>query len=205
MLVSGLFYLVENMKLVKGFGVNDATYAVYSKSGGKTIRCKAYVSWCAMLNRAFGDEYKDKFTTYNGVAVCDEWRSFMSFRSWWSVNYHDGWHLDKDLLSDDRVYSPLTCIYVPAWLNSFTTNRASNRGDHPIGVSMDANTGRFHARCHHPKTLKSEFLGSFHKSCDAYNAWLKRKLEIARELKCEMDDIDNRIYERVVCIIKRAR
>ena len=203
--MSGIFYLMVIMGMVKGFGVNDATYAVYSKSEGKTIRCKAYVAWSAMLNRAFGIGFKDKFATYHGVSVCDEWRSFMAFREWWIENHVDGWQLDKDLLTDDRVYSPSTCIYVPAWLNSFTTNKASKRGQYPIGVSIDSMTGMFHARCHHPKTLRSEFLGSFHDSSEAHSAWLERKLEIAIELKPEMDLIDERLYERVVCIVKRAQ
>ena len=192
------------MNTIKGFGINDATYCVYSKVDGKTTRCKAYVSWRAMLNRAFGDDFKRKFSTYNGVSVCDEWRSFMKFREWWIANYMEGWQLDKDLLTDEKLYSPETCIYVPAWLNSFTTNRKSRRGPSPIGVSLCRASGKFTARCHNPITLKSEFLGSFFSKTEAYNAWLKRKLEMAGELKNEMDSIDCRIYDRVVCIIRRA-
>ena len=193
------------MSKINRVGVNDATYSVYSKVNGSVVRCKAYVAWRAMLNRAYGKSYKERFNTYCGVSVCDEWHYFMTFRKWWIDNKVDGWQLDKDLVGDGKTYSPSTCVYIPCWLNSFTTSRSALRGSYPVGVSIDKQTGKFHSRCHHPKTLKSEFLGAFLSSDDAYMAWLKRKLEIAMELKDEMDAIDERIYEGVVKIIKETK
>lgn len=47
-----------------------------------------------------------------------------------------------------------------------------------------------------------KFIGYFDSEDDAYEAWLNRKLEIAFELKPEMDKIDIRIYQCVINIIR---
>lgn len=55
---------------------------------------------------------------------------------------------------------------------------------------------------HNPYTKKNDNLGYFDNELDAHSAWLTRKLEIALDLKPEMDEIDLRIYLNVVEIIK---
>lgn len=191
--------------LVHGFGVNDADYEVKPVVDGKQVRCHAYESWCAMLRRVFDDKYQQKHKTYIGTTICDEWRSFMAFREWWLRNYVDGWHLDKDLLTDDRQYSPDKCLYVPAWLNIFTTGSDSNRGKFPIGVSYEKSSGLFEASCNNPETGRKSRVGRFKTPEAAHLAWRARKLEYAAQMKNEMDAIDERIYHRVVDIINRAK
>lgn len=61
----------------------------------------------------------------------------------------------------------------------------------------------FRSQCGNPQTRKHEHLGYFYSRSDAHAAWKKRKLEIALDMKQEMDSIDKRIYERVVEIISR--
>ena len=41
--------------------------------------------------------------------------------------------------------------------------------------------------------------------CPAYQAWRNRKLKIAAELKSKMDDIDVRIYPRIIEIISNSK
>lgn len=117
----------------------------------------------------------------------------------------DGWQLDKDLLMGARVYSPYTCIFVPHWLNSFATDREAYRGDLPIGVCFHKMAGRFMASCRHPMTDNKVYLGLFDNKEAAHMAWVDRKLSIALELKCEMDVIDERIYDGVASIINSMR
>ena len=192
------------MKLVYGFGVNDADYAVKPRINGRQIECPSYTAWAAMLRRCYSDHWLKRHPTYVGVTVCDEWKSFMSFRSWWVDNHVDGWSLDKDLLSDSKIYSPDTCVYVPQWLNTLTTNCAAARGEFPIGVSFSNIDGKYTARCRHP--FRSTIcLGSFNCKDDAYMAWLKCKLLIAGELRGKMDEIDERIYPRVIDMIMSAK
>ena len=191
--------------LVQGVGVNDAPYCTRPIMGGKQVTCPAYRAWATMLKRSYSSKYHAKRPTYSGVTVCDEWQSFMSFRGWWIENQVDGWQVDKDILSDAGVYSPETCIFVPAWLNSFTLDRGSLRGVYPIGVAFHNGTGRFQAGCRNPMSKKREQLGYFTTPEEAHLAWRARKLELALELKPRMDEIDMRIYPRVVEIINNAK
>lgn len=191
--------------LVYGVGVNDAPYCTETRIDGKRVACPAYIAWFCMLKRAYSAKYHAKNPTYSGVKVCEEWKNLCAFRDWWMVNQVDGWQLDKDLMSDSREYSPETCIFVPAWLNLFTTDRGAARGAHPIGVSFHKGTGRFLAQCCNPITNKRIYLGYFNAPEEAHLAWLKRKLELAIELKPNMDSIDLRIYPRIVEIINNAK
>ena len=188
-----------------GAGINDAPYRTQSIIDGKQVMCPAYRAWANLFTRAYSDKFHASRPTYSGVTVCDEWHSFMHFRGWWLENQADGFDLDKDILSDAGIYSPETCIFVPAWLNSFTLDSGSLRGVYPIGVDFHKGEGRFRALCSNPITKKREHLGYFDTPEAAHLAWLNRKLEIALELKPKMDEIDQRIYKRVCEIISNAK
>ena len=191
--------------LVQGVGINDAQYCVAPGIDGKTVLCPAYRAWKDMLKRSYSQRCHAMQPTYSGVTVCDEWHSFMSFRRWWIENQIDGWQLDKDIMSDSREYSPETSIFVPRWLNVFTIDRGAARGNLPIGVIFHKGRGKFRAKCCNPMSKKQEHLGYFDTPEEAHAAWLARKLELALELKPKMDEIDQRIYPRVIEIINNAK
>ena len=191
-------------RLVCGVGVNDADYLTQPIIDGKQVRCPAYDAWKGMLTRCYSAKHHRRRPTYIGVKVCEEWLGFMAFRKWWVENHVDGWQLDKDLLSDNRIYSPETCIFVPSWLNHFTIDCGAARGEWPIGVYFDGRRRKFESRCRHPFG-KNELRGRFSTPDEAHAAWLARKLEIAHELKNLMDDIDARIFPRVIEIISRSK
>lgn len=193
------------MRLVHGFGINDANYVVSSVVNGKRVKCRAYDTWKSLIQRCYNKKSHKKHPTYIGVTVCNEWRSFMKFRKWWLKHHVDGWQLDKDLLTDNREYSPDSCIYVPAWLNTFTVGNDAVRGEWPIGVSLHKACGLFSSRCKNPATGKVVRIGLFKTPEAAHLAWRAIKLEYAAQMKAEMDAIDERIYPRVVEIINRAR
>lgn len=187
-----------------GLGINDADYITNPAIDGKRVRCPAYATWAHMLDRAYCPKYQSNKPTYAGVTVFKEWLSFSAFRSWWITHQVDGWELDKDLLGDSREYGPESCIFVPQWLNKFTIDRAASRGNCPIGACWRKVAGKYQAYCNHPFG-KLEYLGYFTNADDAHAAWLARKLEIAAELKKHIDEIDVRIYPRVVEIIQSAK
>ena len=191
--------------LVYGVGVNNATYRTETRIDGKRVACPAYAAWNSMLTRSCSAKYHARHQTYSGVTVCDEWRSLMSFRKWWLDHQVDGWQIDKDILSDSREYSPETSLFVPGWLNLFTTNSGAARGAHPIGVYFHKETGRFLAHCSNPMSKKREHLGLFGTPEEGHLAWRNRKLELALELKPKMDSIDLRIYPRIIEIINNAK
>ena len=95
-------------KLVYGHGINDLKHI---KGIGKT---KAYKIWNAMLRRAYSPKWHERFPTYIGCSVCDEWLTFSNFKNWFDDNYIEDYQIDKDLLNhDNKQYSPEFCIFVP--------------------------------------------------------------------------------------------
>ena len=185
-----------------GVGINDARYTTNPMSKGKPITDPAYRAWASILKRAYDQKYHATHPTYSDVTVCKEWHSFSAFRVWWLDHYREDWHLDKDLLSPgNREYGPDACIYIPGWLNSFTTDSGSSRGEFPIGVYLPRKTGKYQSQCRNPITGKNHLLGMFTSPEEANEAWLNYKLSIADRLKKEMDRIDQRIYNNVRTII----
>ena len=197
---------IAKRKLQCGVGVNDAHYATQPIVNDKQIKDPAYRAWVNMLVRAYDPKYHARYPTYVGVTVCKEWHSFSAFRAWWLDNYREGWHLDKDLMVvGNREYGPDACVYIPSRLNAFTIDCGASRGNLPIGVSICKTTGKYKAQCSNPITGKNRNLGRFTTLESAHEAWIKCKLELAAQLKPDMDAIDQRIHPNVVTIIKALR
>ena len=109
----------SHRKKIYGFGINDAEFITQVEINGKKYMHPAYDCWKQIIRRCYARESLDKKPHYALVSVCEEWASFSSFHSWWKENQVDGWQVDKDLLTDLKMYSPTTCIFIPKWLNSF--------------------------------------------------------------------------------------
>ena len=194
----------RHRKLLYGIGLNDADYMTTPTVNGAILWEPAYQAWVNMLKRAYCERYQEKRPTYVGVTVCEEWHSFSAFRNWWLAKYREGFSLDKDLLVVcNREYGPDACIYVPQSLNTFTVDSGAVRGELPIGVYLHE-TGIYRSKCRNPITGKTRHIGYFTTPEAAHSAWLKYKLELAAQLKPEMDAIDQRIYTNVVKIIRAA-
>lgn len=183
---------------VFGVGINDLDHAVCSKINGKLFSHGCYLSWQQMLKRCYTKEYQRRFPSYVGCKVCPEWLRLSGFKKWWELNYVDGYDLDKDLiLPGNKIYSPETCVYIPSWLNKFTTFHDRARGDFPIGVDYSKSQGRFRARVNH-KDKGSIQIGYFDDPESAHKAWLSAKLSIALEYKPICDEIHPLIYDGIV-------
>ena len=105
-----------------------------TRVSSKTIQ-NAYFVWCGMLCRCYSEKFQEKQPSYIGCIVCDEWKLFSNFLTWFEVNYKEGCELDKDILfKNNKVYSPDTCCFVPKCINSLLTNRKNHRGKYPVGV-----------------------------------------------------------------------
>ena len=170
-------------KLVCGVGVNDANYAVQPTIDGKQVDCPFYLAWRNMLKRCYDSRYQAKYPTYIGCEVAQEWHRFMAFRAWMVERDWQGRELDKDLLiPGNKVYSPRTCVFVSDGLNKFTTDRAADRGEWPIGVDWHKRDGKFRAQCNNPFSGKKEHLGYFTCPDEAHEAWRARKHELALQI-----------------------
>lgn len=127
---------LANRKLLYGKGVNNAPYQTYPTISGKRIRCPHHRAWSAMLERCYSKKWQNKYPTYLGYSVCNEWHSFMTFRKWMLTQDWKNNQLDKDLLDNpNKVYSPTTCLFISQHMNKLLTNHAAARGNYPIGVT----------------------------------------------------------------------
>jgi len=196
-------------KLVYGVGVSDADYQVQVKetisgrykSGKKKQKgvwaCPFYRVWVNMLQRGYSEKLKVKRPTYRDCTVCEEWHLFSKFRCWMETQDWEGKELDKDLLiQGNKVYSPETCVFVSAQVNSFMTDSGAARGQYKIGVSWHKIRSKYQANCNNPFTHKKEYLGLFETEDMAHQEWLARKLEHAYVLAATQTD--ERIAEALI-------
>lgn len=160
----------NNKKLVYGIGINDSDESV--KINGSLI--KSYKTWIALLQRCYNLKTQEKYPTYIGCSVCEEWLYFSNFKKWYDENYIEGYQLDKDILmKGNKIYSPETCCFVPKRINSLIINGAGKRGKYPIGVFLCKKTGKYIA---HFSNAKKKHLGIYSNIEEAFNAY-----KIARE------------------------
>lgn len=163
-------------KLVRGFGINDADYAVCPRVNGRKVWCPFYVAWMHMLERQEA-KWWERYPTYTGCKVCDEWRSFMAFRAWMMTQDWQGKELDKDLCGDGKLYSPETCVFVTQAINKFVTDSGAARGALPIGVSTNRNGFRSQCNGATPK-----YQGTFKTPHEAHQRWRSVKRELGLQL-----------------------
>ena len=137
-------------------GEGDAIASINRKN------TKVYSTWKGILERAYYSKCHLKHPTYKDVGVCDEWLNFNVFAKWFEKNYTDGYDLDKDLLStDNKIYSPNTCVFIPRALNSFLANIKSDNTSGFTGVSWNKDSNNWIVSINHPKTNKVINLGRF--------------------------------------------
>ena len=189
---------MKTRKLVFGVGINDADYFVVKwktiEGDGKRKRelvwfCPFYRAWKSMLKRCYYIKDQERNPTYNGCSVSEEWKRFSNFRAWMVTQDWEGKQLDKDLLFEgNKVYRAEACIFVPSSVNTFITDSAASRGEWMIGVAWHKGTSKFESRCRNPFTKKCEYLGYFISELEAHQEWLKRKLELAKELAAIQTD-----------------
>lgn len=185
-------------KLVCGVGRNDSGQAVvkYETTEVNGVqkqkavwRCPYYMAWGNMLKRCYSAKLQERYPSYRGCTVSEEWLLFSNFKSWMEKQQWEGSQLDKDLLFEgNKVYSPETCVFVSGVVNGFTTDSKASRGEWMIGVDWYKPAGKFRSKCSNPFTKKLEHLGYFATELEAHEAWRKRKLELAHELAAIQTD-----------------
>ena len=211
----------KGSKLVCGVGINDADYVVQkyqvtsriSPTSGKRIQkriwvCPYYEVWKSMLKRCYSAYVHNKFPTYKGCSVCEDWRYFSKFKSWMEAQDWVGKELDKDLLiRGNKLYSPSTCIFLSPKLNTFLSENSSSRGKYPIGVCYRKKPKHMVSEPSNPYraevgdgTPNRKYLGVFSTPEEAHKAWLSAKIELAKKLAAEiiLEGGDTRIAKAIV-------
>jgi len=191
---------VKIRKLVFGIGINDADYVtqvakiIGYREDGRKIRtvlwtCPYYLKWCNLLRRCYNEAALVKDPTYRGCYVVPEWHYFMTFRAWMEKQEWEGKSLDKDLLiPGNKEYGPNTCLFLDKNVNTFLLECQGRRGEWPIGVYFDKQSGKFKAQCRDNLLKKTNFLGYFNSAQQGHEAWLAEKLRQAYILAAGQSD-----------------
>jgi hypothetical protein len=185
---------IKGRKKVFGEGINDSQDNVCGEDGkiNPSYRC-----WYNMLARCYNEKTKRNFPHCVGCSVCDEWKSYLNFKSWFNKHYVEGWELDKDILvKGNKVYSPQTCCFVPREINSLFTKHSRGRGEYPIGVFYDTRGWQKKFVAALRVDGKRYRIGSFITPLEAFVAYKNFKeahiLEVAERWKHELD---HKVYE----------
>lgn len=184
----------KNRKIY-GKGINDADYQTWVKINEDILYCPIYYLWRGIIYRTT-NHFQNIVGIYAGTTLDPRWISFMAFRAWFIPRYKEDYQVDKDLISDTRVYGPDTCVMVPNWLNSFLSGPTMKTPNQKSVGSTLLPSGKY----------GSEFgdlsLGSFNTQRQAHYAWRKAKRQYAKSRRAEMDAIDIRIYPRIILRLK---
>ena len=168
-------------KTVFNIGYRGEGNAIIKSKGRHSIE---YRLWKDMMERCYSEKSFIENPTYIDVTVCAEWHNFNTFAKWFDEKascYKEGYHLDKDLLSENtKVYSPSTCIFIPQALNNFLTNTKVTNTSGYIGVSWHKRRNKWHSEISHPKTGKRTSLGYFMDIKEASKAYQKKRAVYAR-------------------------
>jgi hypothetical protein len=184
-------------RLVCGKGFNDGKYQVFVN--GKIT--KEYNLWQSMLKRCFSVKFQLKRPTYIGCNVNDNFLSYSYFHEWCHKQIgfdKQGWHLDKDILIlGNKIYSEVTCVFVPNEINLFFTDSGAARGEHPIGVYFHKRSGKYQAQCW--VNGKQKYLGLFNTPESAFNAYKPVKEALCKELALKWQpEIDPRLFNAMM-------
>lgn len=187
---------MSEFKLIYGVGFNDRKYK--SSLNGKVIY--EYRLWIDLLRRCYSEKLQNKYPTYKGKFVCEEWLNFSNFYEWVkSCPFRqDGWDLDKDLLfKGNECYGPETCVFLPHRLNTFLTKLKSVRGELPVGVCYIPESGTYRALCSIGGGIQKS---KVFKTCSEAFEWYKQQKEnLAKELaSLYKEAIDPRAYEALM-------
>lgn len=183
-------------KLVYGWGVNDVDYPVtrYEEVNGKLKQvwtCPYYKKWIKMLERCLGAKFQEKFPTYNGCTVEEDWKYLSNFIEWVDEQPNKDWQncdLDKDsLYSGNKHYGPETTVFVSVKVNQFIKDRGRDRGDYMIGVCYCPDNNRkvpYMSRCSDPFG-NNNHVGYYETELEAHKVWQAKKHEYA----CQLADL----------------
>lgn len=142
---------------------------------------KCYKVWHNLFRRC------GHLHNYIDCKVADEWLTFSNFKKFWDDNYHEGFQIDKDLLSNGkgRIYGPDTCCFLPVQLNTMLRR----------GKFVFSYGNRHYVNC------CNNYLGSFDSYEQAFSAYKLFKESFIKQRAKEYFDkgeISEKIYNALM-------
>ena len=172
----------------------------------RTKTPKIYDTWFGMMRRCYDPYFLDKNPAYIDCYVCELWHCLQNFGKWYEKNYYEyeneKMHLDKDILiKGNKIYSPVTCVFVPQRINALFIKRKNDRGEYPIGVHYRKDNDNFQSSCQIIKEngkKKIIHLGSFplNRPFQAFYAYKAFKENYIKEVADEYKNlIPQKLYD----------
>lgn len=155
---------------------------------------KSYNIWVAMLGRCYADTPSSRYyKTYKGCTVHPDWFNFQIFaRDYDELSKEctvESPQLDKDLLSDTKVYSKDTCCFLPHAINTALQDRK--------GISLERRTGKIKIQM--SIHGKNTYIGQCNTEDEAKVLYAKTKssylIELAESYK---NNLSTRIYNAII-------
>jgi len=149
----------------------------------KNVKHNPYINkWVSMLQRCYDEKFHIKEETYKDCIVNEKWLCFEYFLQDIPkiLGYQDmidhqniKFELDKDVLTDAKIYNLENCVFVPGKINNFFTNiQKHNTSGYP-GVSYDKTKEKY--ACYISNNSNQEHLGYFNDPLDAFMEYFKHK------------------------------
>ena len=181
------------------FGVGITGDVSGKITGGEEF--KEYKLWSRMLQRCYDVKLQEKYTTYVGCSVSENFKYYQHFKKWChkQIGFNkNGFELDKDLLvKGNKEYSEDTCVFLPHQINSTLTKSNKVRGKYPVGVTYDKKSSQFRAQI----TICGDHLaiGFYATPEKAFYAYKTVKEAYTKEVAEKWkDQIDPRAYEALM-------
>lgn len=167
-----------------------------------------YMVWRAMLRRCYNQKWQEKYLTYKGVVVCEEWHNFQNFADFYHKNKpkvaNVKFQLDKDLLQqniENKIYSQKTCIFLPHNVNLFLANKHSANTSGYIGVCWDKTKKKWVAEINLFGEGKYKKLGRFSTPEEASISYQQARAIESEKVKSYLRSL-NYLSEEIIQLVK---
>ena len=163
-----------------------------------------------MYYRCYSENNHESHAWNMNSTICDEWldesEGFFNFCVWCIKNYYEidgeeSMHLDKDILvKGNTVYSPETCCFVPARVNTmFAGSTKKSNNNLPKGVVYSKKTGKYKPQVKGFDGKNVKNIGWYVTAEDAWRVYaLHRKAWIMVVADMYKDYIPAKLYQAMV-------
>ena len=193
----------EGSGLVMGVGVNDLTYVPTINIGRRSVyKCRYYQTWSKMLDRCHSVKWRSRYPTYAGLSVHESFLRASIFVEWMksqvTTEKGESLQLDKDILyPGNKEYSPVTCAFVPQFLNMSLNICERASGGMPKGVhsyTLKSGEVRYSSRVHTASGELSKY--AFTCKWEAHRVWqlarasvIEQAIEKYKLMACYREDV----------------
>lgn len=140
---------IGDLTIDEAIEIKTASKPVFTNNGtvpttkGKGTKRRAYIVWRGIEFRLYNAKSLKRHPRYLSATICEDWLEYANFHNWYVAQpNNETYQIDKDL-GYSNIYSPETCILLPAPVNMFLGKLGSlcdNTSELPPCVEKTGNT-----------------------------------------------------------------